>query len=173
VLLVDADLPKPHVSRIFGLQKEPGLTDSLADDTLSVESLVISTTVPGLGILPAGHPIEGMSELLSSNRMRQVMRSLTTASARRIVLLDSPPLLVTTEARALLALTGQIALVVRAGQTSHKAVLDAVALIGSDVGGGLIVNDAPAGIFERYYGYDYGYGDGSSGRQSADDVPNT
>jgi protein-tyrosine kinase len=70
VLLVDSDLPKPHVSKIFGLQKEPGLMDALADESIDIESLVLTSSVAGLSILPAGTPAEGTAELLHSDRMR-------------------------------------------------------------------------------------------------------
>lgn len=164
VLLVDADLLKPHVSRIFGLQKEPGVTDALMDETVSIEALVATTNVRGLSILPAGTPTEGTSELLHSNRMRQIVKSLCSFNTRRIVLLDSPPLLITSEGPALTTLAGQIVLVVRAGQTPRRAILDAISLIDQQRAGGIILNEAPVVPMRGYYGYgSYGdYGDAGS-----------
>ncbi len=160
VLLVDADLPKPHVSKIFGLQKEPGLMDALADESIAIESLVVTTNVRGLSILPAGTPAEGTAELLHSDRMRQLTASLCSHDPKRMVLLDSPPLLITSEGPALAVLAGQIVLVVRAGQTPSRAIVDAVNLIGTDRVGGIVLNEAPV---QATHGYYYGYGYGSYG----------
>jgi protein-tyrosine kinase len=164
VLLVDADLLKPHVSRIFGLQQAPGLTDALVDETVSIESLVVATNVRGFSILPAGAPTEGTAELLSSNRMRQIVMSLYTQNPRRIVLLDSPPLLITSEGPALAHIAGQVVLVVRAGQTPRQAVLDAIGLIDQNRAGGIVLNEVNVGVTHGYYGYgSYGtYGDAAS-----------
>lgn len=164
VLLVDADLLKPHVSRIFGLHHEPGLTDALVDEAVNVESLIMATSVRGLSILPAGTPTDGTSELLHSNRMRQIAKGLCTFNPRRIVLLDSPPLLITTEGPALVSIAGQVVLVVRAGQTPRRAVVDAIALIDAQRAGGIVLNEAHVGVLSGYYGYgSYGsYGDATS-----------
>ncbi len=166
VLLVDADSPKPHVSKIFGLQGEPGLLDALVDDSVAVQSLVVPTDVRGLSVLPAGTPAAGSTELLNSRRMRQIIKTLSQ-DPRRIVLLDSAPLLVTTEGRALMSVAGQIVLVVRAGQTPKQAVQDAIALFGEHQAGGIVLNDAKIGVVDRYSGYGtYGtYGDASLAKQ--------
>ena len=163
VVLVDADLPKPHVSRIFGVQEERGLTDALTDESVSIESLVIQSNVRNFSILPAGASEEGSSELLSSNRMRQVVKSLCANNPRRLVLLDSPPLLITTEGPALVSVSGQVVLVVRAGLTPRRAVLDAISMIDADRAGGIVLNEAQMGVMHGYYGYAYGsYGDAAS-----------
>jgi exopolysaccharide/PEP-CTERM locus tyrosine autokinase len=163
VLLVDADLFKPHVSKIFGVHEEPGLTDALMDDTLSVESLVVSSKVRGFSILPAGTPVEGTSELLSSNRMRQISESLCTQNPRRLVLLDSPPLLISADGPVLTSIAGQVVLVVRAGQTPRRAVLDAIGLIDEQRAGGIVLNEAQRTLTHGYYYGSYGtYGDAGS-----------
>ena len=100
VLLVDSDVAKRHFSEIFGLQAQPGLLDALVDEHLEPESLIVPTSVRGFSILPAGSRMAGTAELLSSNRMRQIVTGLCARNPRRIVLLDSPPLLVTNEGRS-------------------------------------------------------------------------
>ena len=75
VLLVDADVPKPHISRIFGVEDEPGLLDALRDSTMDVESLILPTDVPSLSIMPAGRRSENATELLASARMGEVVRA--------------------------------------------------------------------------------------------------
>jgi len=162
VLLVDTDLLKPHVSKIFGLQKEPGLMDALVDESIAIESLLVTTSVRGLSILPAGTPTEGTAELLHSDRMRQILSRLCGHDPKRLLLLDSPPLLVTSEGPALTSLAGQIVLVVRAGQTPSRAITDSVNVIGAGRLGGIVLNEAPVQPTAGYY-YGYGsYGDAPS-----------
>jgi protein-tyrosine kinase len=156
VLLVDCDVAKRHVGEILGVKDDVGLLDALVDETLDVESLVVETNLPGLSILPAGRRIETTAELLSSKRMRQLMTELCLHNPRHILLLDSPPLLITNEARALLKVAGQVVLVMRAGHTPRDAVQDAVALFDPQQAGGIILNHVSGGA-DGYYGY-YGYG---------------
>jgi protein-tyrosine kinase len=153
VLLVDCDVAKQHISDIVGLRQENGLTDALLDEAIDIESLVVQTNLRGLAVLPAGRRVEGTAELLSSNRMRQIINSLCTRNPRRIVLLDSPPLLITNEGRTLVKVAGQIVLVVRAGYTSRNAIQDALALFDEEQSGGLILNQVAAAGSDEYYGY--------------------
>jgi exopolysaccharide/PEP-CTERM locus tyrosine autokinase len=157
VLLIDADTPKPHVTDIFALRDEPGLGDALLDERQEIEPLIVPTTVRGFSILTAGRNCPGAAELLLSNRMRELMAALVRANPRRLVLLDSAPLLPTSEGRALLKVAGQAILVVRAGQTPRSAVRDAVALMGNKKGVGIVLNEGEASFTEGYYGYsEYG-----------------
>ena len=123
VLLVDADGPRAHTSEVLGLRGAPGLLDALADETLDVESLIHGTDVRGLDILPAGRFKENSTELLASARMSQLATRLAAKNPKRLVLFDSAPLLVSSEARVLLRIPGQVVLVVRAGVTPRQAIL--------------------------------------------------
>jgi protein-tyrosine kinase len=155
VLLVDADVAKRHVSGIFGLSGVSGLVDILLDESIEPESLIVPTTTRGFSILPAGKRVDGPAELLSSNRMRQTLAMLCARNPRRIVLLDSPPLLVTNEGSALVKIVGQLALVVRAGATPKSAIQAALKLFDPQQAGGIVLNDAPAVGGGEYYGYGY------------------
>jgi len=157
VLLVDADLPKGHISRALGLQHEPGLLDALADDKRNVDSLVVGTDVPGLTVLPAGRPNEGAAELITSARMAQIAASLVARNPRRLVLLDSPPLLVSIEARGLIQIPGLVLLVVRSGHTPRQALMDALAHVDSHKLHGVVLNESRLATQGDYYGYQ-GYG---------------
>lgn len=166
LLLVDADILKPHVSEIFGIKGEPGLMDALADETLPIDSLVINTSIKGLSILPAGQHSDGGSEMLISNRMTEILRQLLTANPRRIILLDSSPLLVTSESRALMKVAGQVLLVVRVGQTPTQAARDALELVGAEGVGGIVLNEARLSLTESFYGYG-SYGSYGNEKKSA------
>ena len=161
VLVMDADVAKPHISRIFGVDREPGLLDALADDAIDIESLVLPTSVQGLSLLPAGQQNESATELLASVRMNHVLTRLTSCDPRRVVLVDSPPLLLSSESRALVEIAGQVVLVVRAGGTPQRAVQEAIGYIGEDTPLGLVLNQSELALSEGYYGYS-SYGDANA-----------
>lgn len=154
VLLVDADLPRSRVTEILGLPSSPGLVDALANQSDDVESYILQTDADGLEVLPAGRTVENATELLASARMREIATQLLAHNPRRLVLFDSAPLLGSSEARALVKIPGQIALVVRACVTPRQAVLDAVAHLDERRLQGLILNEA---MTARGSGYYYGY----------------
>lgn len=158
VLLVDADVSKRHISRMLGVEGEPGLLDALKDDTLDLESLVIPTDIDNLSILPAGNRTDIATELLSSTHMENTVARLAAHDPNRIVVLDSPPLLLTSESRALAAMVGQVVVVVRAGHTPQQAVLDAVSHIPADKAVGFVLNQSQHHTSEGYY-----YSDGHLG----------
>jgi protein-tyrosine kinase len=153
ILLVDSDVAKHHITDIFGLRQRKGLLDTLTDESLDPEQLVVPTSSRGLSILPAGTRVEGTAELVSSNRMRNIVTTLCARNPRRILLLDSPPLLITNEGRALVKIAGQVVLVVRAGETPRHAVQAAIDMIDEKQAGGVILNQVKVGFTEGYYGY--------------------
>lgn len=165
VLLVDADVAKPHISQLFGMEKEPGLIDVLVEGSMKISDVVVRSDVPGLSLLPAGREDEHATELLASRRMAMVATELSQAVPNRVVIFDSPPLLVTSESRVLASCMGQIALVVCAGKTPQQAVLNAVEDLDKSKAINLILNQAGSSFGDGTYGnYGYGYGDRMSVR---------
>jgi protein-tyrosine kinase len=159
VLLVDCDAPKPHLTRTFELQQLPGVLDVLTDHSRPVESVIVPTDVPRLDFLPVGTWSETATELLASERMRDVVEQLAAIYSNGVILFDSPPILLTNESRALGALLAQIVLVVKAGVTPQQAVKDAVRILGEGRRVSLVLNNADLhGTAGYYYGYGYGYG---------------
>lgn len=157
VLLVDTDVAKPHISRLFGIDKEPGIIDLLVDENRSIEEVTLRTDVPGLSILPAGQSNEHATELLASKRMAKIIAQLARVYPERIVIFDSPPLLATSEALVLAGLVGQIALVVCADRTPRQAVREALDTLDETKAINLILNQA--GTSSDYFDYArYGYG---------------
>jgi capsular exopolysaccharide synthesis family protein len=88
VLIVDADLRAPRQAQLFGLAREPGLSDLMLDFA-PLEKVVVRTTVPGLSLLPAGRPVKNPSELLGSARMGDLVSALK--AGYHYVLFDTPP----------------------------------------------------------------------------------
>lgn len=166
VLLVDADVAKPHISELFGLGDEPGLIDVLLDQSMSIGDAIVRSDVPGFSLLPAGKPHELATELLASRRMAAVVDELSRSVPNRLVIFDSPPLLITSESRVLASSMGQIALVVCAGKTPKHAVESAVDSLDEEQAVNLILNQAGTSFGDARYGqYRYGYGERASVRQ--------
>jgi exopolysaccharide/PEP-CTERM locus tyrosine autokinase len=163
VLLVDADLAKPGLSRLLKIEELPGLTDRLQDETVDLKHLLVRTDVPKLTILPAGRRHHRSTELLSSNTMQRLLDELALRYPDRVVLFDSPPLLATSEAGTLAQQMGQICLVVESGVTPQYLVKEALAHLGDTDNVSLILNKVKPDLFTGTYGYGYGYGYGQTG----------
>jgi exopolysaccharide/PEP-CTERM locus tyrosine autokinase len=155
VLLVDADVARPSLPRELGFESSRGLMDWLTDTTLDIGELVQPTNVDKLSILTAGRHHEQATEFLASESMGQLLDHLSNRYDDRIIIFDTPPLLITTEARVLAAYMGQIVMVVEAGNTSREAVKDALASIGSPEVVGMVLNKSRESRAVGYQGYGY------------------
>ena len=157
VLLVDADVPKPHISREFGLEGEPALIDLIVDDTRDIEETLIQTDLNNIQVLPAGQRHPQATEMLASERMSAIVSELASRYPDRIIIIDSPPLLITSEAQALAGQVGQIALVVEAGQTSQQMLRQSIEVLDPSKAINLILNKSFHASRMGYYGGYYGY----------------
>ena len=129
VLLVDADVSRPSVLERLGLPAAPGLLDVLTDPALGLADVLLRTNIPKLSLLPAGRPHGQATELLSSESMRRLLDELAKRYADRIIVFDAPPLLPSTESRALAAAMGQVILVVEANKTTQSTLEQAMATL--------------------------------------------
>ncbi len=157
VLLVDADVARPSVLRTLGLPAQRGLMDLLVDDKLDVSDVLLRTNVDTLSILAAGTSTPRATELLASSTMTSLVQEIANRYPDRVVIFDSPPLLLTSEARALASHMGQIVVVVESQKTTQHAVGEALRQLEGCPNVNLIYNktrDIP-GIEETY---DYHYG---------------
>ena len=114
VMLVDADVARPSVLRVLGLPPSPGLLDLVLDESKDMSSVLLRTNIDKLSILPSGTPHERATELLASDAMIKLLENMANRYPDRIIIFDSPPLLLTTEARVLASHMGQVVVVVRA-----------------------------------------------------------
>ena len=158
VLLVDADVAKPHISAAFDLADKPGLIDLLEDESVSIDEVLIRTDLNDIQVLPAGRKHSQSTELLASERMEEVMHELATRYEDRLIVLDSPPLMITSEAQALASQVGQIALVVESGKTTEREIQEALELLDQDKAINFILNKSLYSQTGGYYGGGYGYG---------------
>ncbi|MFP5221201.1 MAG: XrtA-associated tyrosine autokinase [Acidobacteriota bacterium] len=140
VLLVDADLRAPSCHRYLGITPEVGLSDCLEGKADCADALV-RIGVGRLVLLPAGKALPNPSELLSSNKMRQLLQELKHRYPDRFIFIDSPPANMFAETRALAAMADASILVVREGETSLDSISEAIAALDHRVMG-IVYNDA-------------------------------
>ena len=156
VLLIDADVAKPDVTARLGVEAEKGLIDVLLDDGLTLPDVLLRTDIPKLTLLPSGSRHVHSTELLASERMRQLTLELSSRYSDRIVIFDSPPLLLTSESRVLAGLVGQIVLVTEESRTPQHAVKEAVELLDDNEIVGIVMNKGTHRKDSDGYG-GYGY----------------
>jgi Mrp family chromosome partitioning ATPase len=137
--------------------------DLIVDPRVDPESAVLSTSIPGLSILPAGSPNPDATEHLASIRGREVIGMLA-APANRILLIDSLPMLQTTEARALAGHAGQVILVVRADVTPTAAIKQAIECLDEDCNVKMLLNAVDPMAMLGTYGYSQYYGSEPAGK---------
>ena len=167
VMLVDADVARPSVLRVLGLPPSPGLLDLVLDESRDMSSVLLRTNIDKLSILPSGLQQQRATELLASDAMIRMLETMASRYPDRIIIFDSPPLLLTTEARVLATHMGQIVMVVRAQSTLQADVQHALSHIEACPVKMLVLNQARA-TAEGAYGYGYGYaGYGYGGEQQA------
>lgn len=157
VLLVDADVARPSIPGILGFGPQKGLLDVLLDKELDISDVMLKTSIDKLTLVTAGKSHSHATELLAGHSMGLLLDELSQRYHDRVVIFDSPPLLLTSEARVLAARMGQIVLVVEAEQTTQHAVKEALKQIESCTTINLIYNKARAFSGKEYYGYGYGY----------------
>ena len=158
VMLVDADVARPSLLRTFGLPACPGLLD-LLQGRAEMSNVLLRTNVDKLTLLPSGYPQARATELLASDAMRQLLDDMAQRYSDRIIIFDSPPLLLTTESRALATHMGQIVVVVQAGKTLQREVQHALSAIDSCPVKLMLLNQASEEAAGDYsYGYSYAYG---------------
>jgi Mrp family chromosome partitioning ATPase len=130
--------------------------DILLDRHVHVQDVMLKTNVDTLSILPAGAPHRHATELLASQAMSRLLDEIANRYADRIVIFDSPPLLPTTEARALATQMGQIVMIVEAETTTQNTLKHALRQIEACPNVNLVYNKAkafPGGDSYGYYSY--------------------
>jgi polysaccharide biosynthesis transport protein len=118
VLLIDSDLRKPRIHKIFGVENTKGLSTYLAGASSDIN--ICNGPIKNLSILPAGPLPPNPSELLGSNKMYQLMRELNERF--NVIIWDSPPLMTVTDSYVLSKIVDGTIIVTRAGKTTYEIV---------------------------------------------------
>lgn len=157
VLLVDADVARPSLRRVFDLPAGPGLMDVLVKPDVKMSDVLLRTNIDKLSLLLSGTPHARATELLASDAMTRLLEEMAQRYPDRIIIFDSPPLLPTTEARVLATHMGQVVVVVQAERTLQSDLQHALATIENCPVKLMLLNQA-RGVGRDVYGYGYGYG---------------
>ncbi|TFH30121.1 MAG: polysaccharide biosynthesis tyrosine autokinase, partial [Deltaproteobacteria bacterium] len=161
VLLVDCDLRRPALHKIFGHSRTPGVTEVLAGDEPLGKALH-ATGIENIALLTAGTIPPNPAELLSSGSMRDLLAR--ARASYDTVILDAAPVIPVTDAALLTALTDLVVVVVEAGRIPDNALKRMKELLQSVQApvAGFVLNDRTA-LFSNTYGY---YGKGHYGRRN-------
>lgn len=167
-LLIDADLRKPILHKVFDVQRSPGLVHVIVEE-LNDNDIIQKTGISDLYIVTSGDIPPNPSELLASQKLRDFLERMKDKF--EIVLLDSPPIIAVTDASILSRVSDAIMLVVKAGSTDTRVLGRALELL-SQVGCNLIgatLNcvdiSSGYGSYSYYYNYYYYYGEGKKGKR--------
>ncbi|RDH44910.1 XrtA-associated tyrosine autokinase [Zooshikella ganghwensis] len=153
VVLVDADVINPSLNQALSVTTDVGLLDYLNNEVNDVADILYKTNIENLNIIPAGTAHHLTNELLASDSMSNLMSEMASRYSDRVIILDAPPLLHTTEAPILATLAGQIVMVVKEGVTKQQTVKDALSLLDPSMNIGLVLNKSRQKQDGNYYGY--------------------
>jgi len=154
VLLLDGDLRRPSIHRLFGINDAPGLSDVLAGRA-SLEDAIVRVAQHELAIVPAGPVPSHPAELLGSTAMRRALDALRTRYDR--IIIDMPPVAPLADVSIALGMVDGLLMVVRAGVTPKPAIERALSGLDMSKVLGLVLNDAGDGRGSYADGYGYGY----------------
>lgn len=129
VLLVDADAKAHCLSELLGLSSLPGLLDLTADDTREPERMVAATPVPGLFVLPLGNPNAGLDPGERSQPLPAAAEQISRRFASSTLVIDTGPLLATSDPSVLAPTASQIMMVVEAARTQRSELEAAMDMI--------------------------------------------
>jgi polysaccharide biosynthesis transport protein len=154
-LILDCDLRRPRVHKVFNMSREPGMSNILIG-AASWEKMVQPTSVPNLWVIPAGPIPPNPAELVGSDVFADLIGELRKQYDR--IIIDSPPLMAVTDSLVLSRLTDGMVLVIKVGTTAREVIGHAVRQL-NDMNAkvlGAVLNDIPF-TKDHYYYYQYHY----------------
>ena len=153
VLLVDADLRKPSLHKLFGLQTEAGLSDYLLEGA-SLPDLFINPGIDRLLLLPGHLYIENSTEVFGAPKMERLVHELKSRYLERYIIFDSPPLIESADSLILSKYVDGVILVIEAGKTQIQHIEKALSLLEGKNIIGLVLNKGEIPESKKYY-YSY------------------
>lgn len=158
VVVIEADLRKPRIHKVFQLANRTGLTDYFLQSQDHMSGAIKKTAIKGLSVITSGSLPPNPSELLGSERMLEVIKLLGTHF--NTIILDSPPLLAVTDALVLAPRVDGVILVIDPRKTKRGAVLHSMEQL-KQVNAkllGVVLNNVKISRAHYYYNRDYYYG---------------
>jgi succinoglycan biosynthesis transport protein ExoP len=155
--LVDADMRKTGVAKLFGLSAHTGLAQVLEGRASLEQAMIRISDIPNLMLLPGGTSSEHPGELLSQSGMGDLLRALRESF--EFVVIDAPPILSYADARCLAVLVDGVVLVGRAGRTTKEALIRSIEIL-SEIHAPPVLEVVLNGASHNAWGYGYyGYYD--------------
>lgn len=152
VLLIDADLRRPSITRLLGIDDAgTGLADLLAGSQPAAADVIKTIDGFNLSVLPAGPPRGGVSEMLRSPRLDQLLEEARREYA--YVIIDTPPLLPVFDSTLLAKLADGVVMIVAANQTPRKLLAEALNLLDPATVLGIVFNRDERPLFGYYNSY--------------------
>jgi succinoglycan biosynthesis transport protein ExoP len=158
VLVIDCDWRRPKLHQLFRCSNSKGLSDLLSDEQAVLNDCVHRDDASGVDVMPAGFWDPRSAHLMSSDRMAELLRLLS--SAYDVILLDSPPVLVTADALVLSRLVEKVVFLVRWGHTRQDVVMEGLKQLldaQADVAG-IAVSRVVVNEYRRHSHRDFSYG---------------
>lgn len=121
-ILIDGDLRRPSIHKVFSIDRKPGFSDIL-QGTVNVEQFIDKPAVGNLFIIPAGSMVSSPAEILGQAKIKEVIEKLKTKFD--YIIFDSPPVLTVTDTSVLGAACDAVILVVKAQVTPRGIIEEA------------------------------------------------
>ncbi len=152
VILIDCDLLKPRLHRTFGIKNTSGLSNVLSKMSTFEDSVQVLEKYNDLNVLTAGIPVPNPSEMLGSDRMKDLLNRLS--EKYDYILIDTPPINVLSDGLSLARVSDGVVLVVRQDHSTHDEVrqaMNSLQFIAAKVIG-VVFNGANSDIMGKSYG---------------------
>jgi protein-tyrosine kinase len=151
-LLVETDFRRPSVHQLLGTHPESGLSDYLLGD-VTYEQIFVQTSIPGLTVVHAGQWLENPMMILHSEKMEQFFQQVKSQSQYSFIILDTSPIILTSEPTALMPYVDATVLVVHAKKTPREMVAQAIEILGEENILGCVFNGITSSDTRNYHYY--------------------
>jgi tyrosine-protein kinase Etk/Wzc len=155
ILLIDADMRKGAINKMFGVKRENGLSEVILD-TISVQDATRKIPLANIDFIPTGTIPPNPSELLLHERFTQLLARLVTQYD--LIIIDSPPILAVTDATIIGQMSGAVLMVIKAGLHNKRELEQSIKRFSQSGVAirGFIFNDMPQSSSRYGYGHKYG-----------------
>ncbi len=154
VLLVDCDIRKPSLHKYLNIESKAGITECLLGEA-RISDAIIKTDIGKLSFLPAGKRVDNPVELLSSQKMKDLIRELKERYHDRYIIIDTPPILPFAETRAISSMVSGVIFVVKECGASMHDIGEAIDVLKGTNVLGIVYNGVSKDSLNTHYQYYY------------------
>ena len=156
VVIIDCDMRRPRVQKIFKTERETGVSTTLVGST-KLNDVIIHTDIKNLDIIPSGQIPPNPSEILGSKKMEMILDTLKKNYDR--IIIDSSPIGAVTDSTIISKFVDGVILIIKASDTPRQIVQNGVTQL-KNINAhilGAVLNNVEAGNGDYYYQYYYYY----------------